>query len=452
MSLDKAWKSVLGQLEVTLSKANFTTWFAHTELVDFKDGIVTLSVPSVFVREWIKNKYAKDLKESLAKQIEGLVDINYIIGHKVEAPVTPAEEAAKKEAQKNEERPGVVEKTRDLLLNPKFSFENFVVGSSNRLAHAACVAVAETPGKTYNPLFLYGGVGLGKTHLIQAIGNEVLRANPKKKVMYVSSEKFTTEFIQSVQSGKANEFKNLYRNCDLLLVDDIQFLAGKEGTQEEFFHTFNTLYQNTKQIVISSDRPPKAISGLEDRLVSRFEWGLIADIQPPDYETRIAILRSKAEERGYKIEPAVFEIIAREVQKNIRELEGALNRIAAHCDLNGTVITPENAAEIIGVTFTHPKAKTLAPQKIIKTVASFYGLRVEDLTGSKRDAQIVKPRQIAMYLLREEIGFSYPKTALALGGRDHTTCMHGVTKITKELKDNEVLLQELNEIRKRFYQ
>jgi chromosomal replication initiator protein len=336
-------------------------------------------------------------------------------------------------------------------LNPRYTFDLFVTGKSNELARAACMAVAERPGLVYNPLFIYGGAGLGKTHLMQAVGHSIFANSPDKKVLYVSSEKFTNDFIQAITRGNGEKFKQRYRSVDVLLVDDIQFLAGKEGTQEEFFHTFNALHQANKQIVITSDRPPKSIPALENRLVSRFEWGMIADIAQPDLETRIAILSAKSKERNYNLSTDVLHAIASTVQSNIRELEGALNRIVAYHQLNNTEPTLEGVKSLLVSVARAPKRGGVTPRQITQTVADFFELRVADLFGASRKKELVVPRQIAMYLMREELQSSFPSIGIELGNRDHTTAMHACSKISAQLENDERLKQNIALILQRLY-
>lgn len=443
MDPNALWQSVLGQLEISISKANFTTWFKNTAIASFYDNRVIISVPNIFTKEWLENKYNKQIKEAFKNVLGTDVSLEYKIG-----PVAPIKEEILKEALVPiEEAPSISPGS----LNPKYSFDSFVIGGSNKLAYAACQSVATNPGGTYNPLFIYGGVGLGKTHLMQAIGNEIIKKSPKKRVTYITSERFTNEFITAIGTRKTNNFKEKYRKVDVLLVDDMQFLAGKEGTQEEFFHTFNALHQDNKQIVITSDRPPKAIPTLEERLRSRFEWGMIADIQPPDLETRIAILQQKVQTKGYDIPLEIIDYIARNIQQNIRELEGALNRIIAYCELNSTSPNLSLATSILSSILSHSKRRGAGAKEILEKTAGFYDLTIEELKGTKRDKEIVVPRQIAMYLMREESKLSYPKIALELGGRDHTTVIHACHKIEKEIDVSENIRHEINLIKERLY-
>ncbi|HEV8601191.1 MAG TPA: chromosomal replication initiator protein DnaA, partial [Patescibacteria group bacterium] len=331
MTNQQLWQAILGNLELTLSKANFTTWFKNTSIIEKSDTGIVVGVPNAFTKEWLQNKYHQDILKALKTIAPETKEVKY----QIISPVY-AQPAALKEVSRTP-----VKKQENQNLNPKYTFNTFIVGSNNQLAHAASQAVSKKPGQIYNPLFIYGGVGLGKTHLMQAVGSEVLKKNPEAKVLYVTSERFTNEFVSALSAGKADSFKSLYRNVDVLLVDDIQFLAGREGTQEEFFHTFNALHQNNKQVVMTSDRLPKEIPAIEERLVSRFEWGMIADIQAPDLETRLAILKTKAREKNYNIDPEILTYIGETIQSNIRELEGALNRLMVYCQLNNTTPTIE---------------------------------------------------------------------------------------------------------------
>ncbi|MDD3480910.1 MAG: chromosomal replication initiator protein DnaA [Patescibacteria group bacterium] len=446
MDTSSAWQTVLGELEVSLSKANFTTWFKNTKLLSVRDGKVVIGVPNIFTKEWLENKYHKQIAEALHKAVPDITSITYQVGTnmKEEEKIEEVEEVVEQE-ELAEERPEAAG-----LFNSKYTFDNFVVGDSSKLAFAAAQSVARNLGSVYNPLFIYGGVGLGKTHLMQAIGNEIGKKHPGKRVEYVSSEKFTSDFIASLNK-MANNFKEKYRGVDVLLVDDMQFLAGKEQTQVEFFHTFNALHQAGKQIVIASDRPPKSIPTLEERLRSRFEWGLIVDIQAPDLETRIAILEKKSKAKGFHIPLEALDYIAKQIPNNIRELEGALNRICAYCELNNTKPNLDNVTNILGGLLAGSKRNNVNPRQIIEKTADFYDIGVDELTGSKRDKEIVVPRQIAMYLMREELHISYPKIAKEIGRKDHTTIMHGVEKIEKETDGNERLRQEINLIKERLY-
>ncbi|TMF85107.1 MAG: chromosomal replication initiator protein DnaA, partial [Chloroflexi bacterium] len=356
--------------------------------------------------------------------------------------------AVAEEPPPEEEEPVLAEASQ---LNPKFQFQHFVVGNNSRFAHAACRAVAETPAKAYNPLFLYGGVGLGKTHLMHAIGHAVLEKHHRRRVAYVTSEKFMNEMISSIQEGRMVDFRTRYRTVDVLLVDDIQFLAGKDRTQEEFFHTFNSLHELNRQIVISSDRPPKEIPTLEDRLRSRFSWGLIADIQPADFETRVAILKSKVGPYARLVPEDVLSFIAHKIQKNIRELEGALIRVIAHASLNRSAVNVDMAARLLQDVIPSTETRTLSMETISRTVANFYHISLEEMKGKRRDKHIVFPRQVAMYLIREETASSLPAIGQAFGGRDHTTVLHSFEKISTESKEDQRLQADLRKLRELLY-
>ncbi len=440
--LSKTWQAVLGELQVSLSKANFTTWFKGTELVDIHGDTAVIMVPTAFTKEWLARKYDHELVSALAKQHAGITKVTFQVGAPVAAQHS-TEPAAEESAEPELEPSGSRGPARH-------SFDNFVVGSSNQLAHAAAKAVTNNPGGTYNPLFLYGGAGLGKTHLMQAAGREI-ESHTDKKVLYVTTEKFTNELVSAISQNRTAQFKNRYRKVDVLLVDDVQFLAGKETMQEEFFHTFNALYEEGAQIVLTSDRPPKAIPTLEERLRSRFEQGMIADLAPPDLEMRMAILRTKARARGYQVPSEVIEYIAKSVQQNIRELEGALIRIMAHAELTGTPPTPELAEQVLGTILTARHHRMVTASQVIDAVSRFYNISVDELRGPGRQRDIVRPRQMVMFLLREETNLSYPKIGRELGGRDHTTVIHAVEKIGSETQVNEPLRHELNLIRERLY-
>lgn len=445
MDVNSLWQAVLGELEVNLSRANFTTWFKNTSLVSVDLGEAIISVPNIFTKEWLENKYHKQIAEALRKNVPDLKNISYQVGTAKKPELAPEVEAAETVAAREEDLPEVHGD-----LNPKYTFESFVTGDSSRLAFAAAQSVAKNPGTVYNPLFIYGGVGLGKTHLMQAIAHAILKNNPKKKIKYVSSEKFTSDFVASL-SKNSSDFKEQYRSLDVLLVDDIQFLAGKEQTTVEFFHTFNALQQASKQIILASDRPPKSIPNLEERLRSRFEWGLIVDIQPPDLETRIAILQRKAQAKGMDIPLEALDYIARQIPHNIRELEGALNRVMAYCELNNTKPELSTISNILGGLLAGSKRRGVTPKQIMEKTADFYDIGFDEITGPKRDKEIVLPRQVAMYLMREELHLSYPKIAAEIGKKDHTTVMHGVEKIEKEIDNNEQLRQEIGLVRERLF-
>jgi chromosomal replication initiator protein len=425
MNVEQAWQSVLGQLQMEMPRASFDTWVRDTRPIKYEKGLLTVSVRNAYARDWLESRLAGTVSRLLISIMDSNVSVNFVVSHNIDNEITQSIESIE---HGEEEAPVPVQ--RNLTLNPRYTFENYVVGSGNRLAHAACLAVAEKPARAYNPLFLYGGVGLGKTHLLHAIGNACHTRG--LSVLYVSSEEFTNDMINAIRTHTTQAFRDKYRSIDVLLVDDIQFIAGKESTQEEFFHTFNTLHGQDKQIIISSDRPPKSLVTLEERLRSRFEWGLTADIQPPDLETRLAILRHKAERTGRYIPDEILETIARRVQSNIRELEGALNRILAFADLSGSSLT-SNLVDI-ALSDLLPQRGDLEPQKVVDLVAHYFNLSAEKLLGRDRSRNVALPRQIAMYLLREEANVSLPQIGEVLGGRDHTTVMYAIDKISKEIR------------------
>jgi chromosomal replication initiator protein len=451
MTNEQLWQSVLGELELLLSKANFTTWFKHTFVFSCNDGNIIVGVPNAFTQSWLQNKY----HEQIVKAIENaLATKSVVVTYQVASVKQRAAQAGAFPASQVPSvvaRSSGVQKNGDFNLNPRYAFDGFVVGKGNALAHAAARAVSEKPGLVYNPLFIYGGAGLGKTHLMQAIGNEVLHLHPEMKVLYVTCERFTNDFIQSVSRGQAEGFKNRYRNVDVLLVDDVQFLAGKEGTQEEFFHTFNSLHQTNRQIVVTSDRPPKSIPSLEARILSRFEWGMIADIATPDLETRIAILDAKCKERNYKLSADILQYLATTIQSNIRELEGALNRIVAYHELNGAKPTLESTKPLLASVTSRSPRSGITPKQVLSTVASFYDLSIDDVLGNSRKRELVVPRQITMFLMREELRSSFPNIGQELGGRDHTTAMHAVMKIGQLVERDEKTRQDIALIRQRLY-
>ena len=448
------WQSVLGEIELNISRANFITWFRETGILKIKDGLATVGVPNGFSKEWLENKYNKIIMRALRNLSPNIKELKFIINqggaqslmeHVVQPQ--PKKESLAAQGQSFYE----FEVDKETNLNPKYTFENFIVGSFNELAQAAAKAVINGPGEVYNPLFVYGGVGLGKTHLLQAVGNSVVeKYKRRKKVKYTSSEKFTSELVNALHNGRIEDFKESYRQTDVLIIDDVQFLAGKEKTQEEFFHTFNFLYQKNKQIILSSDRPPKAISTLEERLRSRFEGGMIADISYPDLETRMAILKIKTEEKRVALPDDILNYIANNIQKNIRELEGALNRVIASMKLSNAQIDLEQVAKILNNIITSPK-KITNYRNIIQVVAEFYDVATNDLINRCRRKEVVYPRQVAMYLMREELKKSFPFIGEKLGGRDHTTVMYACDKLNKEIESNELLQQELSLIRERIY-
>ena len=450
------WQSVLGELEVKVTRASFATWIKNTAIIERDGNRVVIGVPNIFSKRWLEVKFSQEIKSSLGKIASSINVVEYkVVSGMFEAPLPTGKPNKKSESGAAGGQQTVLpikpisESAKNL--NPKYNFESFVVGSSNEMAYAACMAVAKTPGTKYNPLYLYGGVGLGKTHLMQAVGNAIVRRDPTKRIEYVTIETFTNEFIDAIQKKKNTAFTNKYRNVDVLIIDDMQFLAGKEKTQDEFFHTFNALYQENKQIIISSDKPPQLLAQLEDRLRSRFAMGLIADIQPPDLETRSAILQAKAAAHGIELPLDVVDHLARNAPQNIRELEGALTRLLAESDLKEADPNMAMALRVIaGQNGARSKNKPLSAKLVIERVATYFDLMPEDITGSKRDKEIVTPRQIVMYIMRQDMSLSFPKIAKSVGGRDHTTAMHSVNKIAKQLEVEEDLRDDLEAIREQL--
>ena len=440
MKAEQAWQAALGQLQIDMPKASFDTWVRDAELVTYEDNVFIIGVPNAYARDWLESRLSSTVSRLLTGIMNRTVSPRFIVWQ-------GEIETSEPEAALPEEPVVFPIQVKPVSLNTRYTFENFIVGTSNRLAHAASLAVAERPAQAYNPLFLYGGVGLGKTHLLHAIGNLCIRSG--QQVLYVSSEEFTNDLINAIRTHTTQAFRDKYRRIDVLLIDDIQFIAGKESTQEEFFHTFNTLHGQDKQIVISSDRPPKALVTLEERLRSRFECGLAADIQPPDFETRVAILRSKAERAGRSIPPDILEIIARRVQSNIRELEGGLTRIVAFAELSGlplnTQLVDTALADLL------PRRSEVHAEDVVHHVANAFGISVERMLGRDRTHEIALPRQIAMYLLRQEANCSLPQIGDALGGRDHTTVMYACQKISDMLERDDRLRRQVIEIREQIY-
>lgn len=467
MNNDQLWKAALGQLELKVSQGNFITWFKSTKIQKRDKNKVVVETPSAFTYEWLSKKYQGSILETLKNLDPSVEGVEFIIGS-----ATIQQRATKKSlrimARKAVRKTPVtiVDKipqttTESLVdvrarrlaktLNPKYVFNTYVVGPSNEIAHAACRAVATKPGSVYNPLFIYGGVGLGKTHLLQAVGNEIIHNNPSARVLYVSSEKFINDFVQSIRERKTQSFKQYYRDIDVFIIDDVQFLAGKGKTQEELFHTFNALHGQNIQVILSSDRAPRAIPTLEERLRSRLSGGMTADIKQPDYETRLAIVSNKVEKNNGLFDDDALAYIAKNIQKNVRELEGALNRVIAHCELSNQRATLDYTKKILGSLLEQTQQKTVDSKSVLEVVSLYYSMSLDDLCGKSRKKEIVKPRQIAMYLLRKENRVSFPTIGEYFGGRDHTTAMHACDKIEKLLEHDEELLQELNFIRERLY-
>ncbi len=440
-----AWQSALGQLQMEMPKASFDTWVRDTQLVAYENGCFTIGVNNAYARDWLESRLSSTANRLLMGIMNRDVELVFVV-----QTGTSTEGEAKDESLKTSEPecplPDWKQKPRNISINPRYTFENFVVGPNNRLAHAASQAVAENPAMAYNPLFLYGGVGLGKTHLLHAIGNACQERG--LTILYVSSEEFTNDLINAIRTHTTQAFREKYRSADILLIDDIQFIAGKESTQEEFFHTFNTLHGQNKQIILSSDRPPKSLVTLEERLRSRFEWGLTADIQLPDYETRLAILRSKAEKLGRKVPPEIIELISHRVQSNIRELEGALNRVVAYAELSGMALTPQLADSALADLL--PQRGDVKPDQVVDVVARSFNLSVDRLLSAERTHAVALPRQIAMYLMRET-NLSLPQIGQALGGRDHTTVMYACEKVADLLERDDRVRRQVVQIRQKLY-
>lgn len=452
MEKNNLWQEALGRIQLRVSKANFITWFKNTWIYSFDKNQkeITIATPNSFSKEWLEHKYSKIILEILRELNKEIKKINFIVASKKSS--SKKEEEIKIEKKQPLDQLSLQEfKTiQETNLNPRYTFENFVVGSFNEIPHAAALAVCEKPGTAYNPLFIYGGVGLGKTHLLQAIGNRIISIYKKKRVRYLPAEKLTSEIISAIRNQTINQLKKDYQNIDILIIDDIQFLSGKEKTQEEFFHLFNSLYERNKQIVLSSDRLPKSIPYLERRLRSRFEGGMIADIGVPDYETRVAILKTKAKEKNVSFPDDVYEFIAENIKTNIRELEGALNRIILHQKVNkNKKIGLPFVKEVLKKILTNPK-NIITPKRVIRAVADFYDIPERALLENSRKKELVKPRQVAMYLLREDLKESFPTIGRRFGGKDHTTVIYAVEKVSKEIKENERLKGEIELIRERI--
>ncbi|PID33177.1 chromosomal replication initiator protein DnaA [Candidatus Saccharibacteria bacterium] len=448
MNSQAVWQGVLGEIELSIPSSSFNAWFKNTELADISDGLAVVMVPNIFVKAQLEKKYHDQIVKCLQKGGVDQPSVEYRIKSSTKKPISREADELIKSSQETKVVSSSPKRSSNGL-NPKYTFDNFIVGSSNDLANAACQAVADNPGNKYNPLYLYGGAGLGKTHLMQAIGNEIVERNPKKRVLYITTDTFVKEFLDSIRFKK-KDFSDKYRNVDVLIVDDMQFIAGKEKTQDEFFHTFNDLHQNNKQIIISSDKPPKSIPTLTDRLRSRFEWGMAIDIQMPDFETRCAIVKSKASFSGFELESDVIEYLANNFKTNIRELEGALNRLLAYAEMQNFTPDIESAEGILG-DIKKVRPHHITPKQVIDKTARYFSVDVKDICSARRDKYIMTPRQIAMYLLRSELKMSYPKIAQELGRKDHTTAIHSVEKITKESAINLTVREQINELRDRLY-
>ena len=446
MTKEELWQAVLARIQFNISQANFSTWFKNTNIVKRNKEQITISVPNNFSKEWLENKYGDLILQILRSLDNNIKEVLFTVKYnnlKIKKSSFSFPETNQLDFQE-------FNIDKETNLNPRYTFENFIVGPFNELAQAAAWAITKNPGKIYNPLFIYGGVGLGKTHLLQSIGNEIVNKLPRKTVKYVPCEKFTSGVVSSIRNGNIEKFKSIYKKINVLIIDDIQFLAGKEKTQEEFFHIFNALYEKNNQIVLSSDRPPKAISALEERLKSRFEGGMIADIGFPDIETRIAILKVKAQERNIDLSPDVYDYIASNIQRNIREMEGALNRLIVYQKVNNKPPTIDIVKQLLKNLIFTP-SKIVNSQKIIQTVANFYDLKEKDIFTPSRKKEIVEPRQVAMYLLKTELKYSFPFIGRKFGGKDHTTVIYAYEKVLKKLKNDLNFNEELNIIKQKIY-
>jgi len=454
------WQSVLGEIELTVSHATFTTWFKNTELIDQNESEIIISVPNIFAKKQFEVKFDDQIRNVLAKNGVNAKEVTYTINTSnkharlnrettLSNNINTNNSTVDELLQSNTKPSTTTSLVTSGNLNPRYTFDNFIVGSSNDLAYTASQAVAANPGVKYNPLYLYGGVGLGKTHLMQAIGNEIIKKDPKVRVIYISSETFVSEFLDYIRFKKKG-FSEKYRNVDVLIIDDMQFIAGKEKTQEEFFHTFNHLHQNNKQIIISSDKPPKSIPTLTERLRSRFEMGMTIDIQMPDFETRCAILNIKAYLSGITLKQDTIEYLATNIKTNIRELEGALNQLLAYAEMRGIEPDISTAEGLLG-NIRHSRPQHISSKQIIDRTAKHFQIELSELCGSKRDKHIVVPRQIAMYLLRSELHLSFPKIANELGRKDHTTAIHSIEKIEKAIKLDYIIREQVASIREKLY-
>jgi chromosomal replication initiator protein len=457
MQPNSLWQAVLGEIELSVSRGNFVTWFGSTQLIDHSEECATIAVKNVFIKQTLEKRYTDLIRQTLAKNGVSPQTIEYKIApageRKASAPTKTSKAAP---SSSNQPSLALARRTGNSLthnyrpgLNEAYIFDTFIVGSANELAHAACQAVAQNIGRKYNPLFLYGGVGIGKTHLIQAVGNAVIGNKPDARIVYATTEQFVQEFVDALRFKKTTDFAKHYRSADVLIVDDMQFIAGKEKVQEEFFHTFNTLHQAHKQIIISSDRPPNEIPTLEDRLKSRFSAGMTIDMQHPDFEMRCAIVQSKAQAHDMELPPEVVEFLSNLVQTNIRELEGNLNRLLAYCEMRSIQPDMNIAVGLFGSGKSRPKH--LSPRHIMERTARHFEITLEELLGPKRDRDIVVPRQVAMYMMRSELHLSFPRIASELGRKDHTTAMHSVLKIEKDSHLDTDLREAIENIREKLY-
>lgn len=449
MTNEELWQSVLAQIQLSISPANFATWFANTKISAVNDSVATVSVPNSFSKEWLEQKYHKEILKILKSLDENIRDISYLVTPVNIKISSNDKKSAKKEEMVEQLGFSELEVSKETNLNPKYTFENFIIGPFNEIAYAAAMAVVEEPGKNYNPLFIYGDVGLGKTHLVQAVGNKIKELDPNKKVKYVAAEKLISIIVNAIRNQSIEDLKKNLRELDVIIIDDIQFLAGKDKTQEEFFHTFNSLYQKNKQIILSSDRHPNNIPAITERLKSRFNGGMIADINIPDYETRLAILKQKSEEKNVSIPGDILEYMANNIQKNIRELESAVNRMAIYKKTN-KVIELEDAKKLLKNIIVSP-AKVTSHKKIIESITEFYDISNGNMFLVSRKKEYARPRQIAMYLLKKELKMSYSEIGRKFGGKDHTTVIHACQLVEKEYEENEKARQEIELILQRIY-
>lgn len=448
--LNEVWGSVLGELEIVLSQANFQTWLKGTELAELEGSKAVVYVPNIFTRQWVQDKYHQQILDAINKVEPSVTSVDYTTKKASANTDVPTTESIKMPVQKAAKRytaqaQSSIDSYNEFRPNQRYKFDNFITGSSNKLAFSAAQLVSEKPGEMYNPLFLYGPAGVGKTHLLWAISNFIHESQPDCKILYCTSEEFINTFLSAIRKGE--KFTDKYRRVDVLLIDDMQFIAGKEKTQEEFFHTFNALHQHNKQIVLCSDRPPKEIPTLEERLRSRFEWGMVADIQPPDFETRVAILMNKANTHSIELNMEVAEFIATHIDNNIRELEGALTKVIAHSRIHENIIDLAVAQEVLGMYISKQQVK-LSPKAVLQKTADYYDITYNDIVGTKRSREVVVPRQVAMFIMREELGMSFPRIAKSLGGKDHTTIMHGVSKINTQIAKDSMMSQDIQSIKK----
>lgn len=455
MQRDSLWQAVLGEIELSVSRGNFLTWFKNTELVDAEDEIIVVGVPNIFIKQQLEKKYNALIMDILAKNGLKPKTVEYKIVSVspsrplYDDPVIFDDVVSEDQGETKASNLNSLSHSYRQGLNERYTLDNFVVGAGNELAFAACQAIAQNPGMKYNPLFLYGGVGIGKTHLIQAVGNALSAKDPGHRILYISTEQFVQEFVDALRFRKTADFASFYRTADVLIVDDIQFIAGKEKIQEEFFHTFNALHQANKQIIISSDKQPRDIPTIEERLRSRFTWGMSIDMQTPDFETRCAIIKSKAQAHQMNLPDDVVEYLSNNIPTNIRELEGALNQLLAFCEMRAIEPTLAIATGLLGSSKARPKH--LSAKQIIEKTSKHYQISLEDLLGPKRDKDIVVPRQVAMYMLRSELHLSYPKIAKELGRKDHTTAIHSISKIEKQSQLDADLRQAMSDIKDRLY-